>query len=236
MVSVFESKPAILTNGERLSEKIGILGGTFNPIHNGHLAAAREIRDRLELDRVIFVPSYLPPHKQEDDAPTAAQRLEMVRLATAGISRFEVSDIEIERGGRSYTIDTIEAFRRTYTAADLHFIIGLDSFLEIQTWHLWEKLLSLCRFIVLSRPGYRFEDLVQVDFMKSAVQALTGLDRGELAQAVVRSDRFLVYLERITLHDVSSTDIRSRVKAGESIKYLLPEVVENYIMKNRLYA
>jgi len=236
VVSVFESKPAILTNGERLSEKIGILGGTFNPIHNGHLAAAREIRDRLELDRVIFVPSYLPPHKQEDDAPTAAQRLEMVRLATAGISRFEVSDIEIERGGRSYTIDTIEAFRRTYTAADLHFIIGLDSFLEIQTWHLWEKLLSLCRFIVLSRPGYRFEDLVQVDFMKSAVQALTGLDRGELAQAVVRSDRFLVYLERITLHDVSSTDIRSRVKAGESIKYLLPEVVENYIMKNRLYA
>ena len=219
-----------------MSLKLGILGGTFNPIHYGHLAAAEEVRERLKLDKILFIPSYLPPHKQEEDIPSADQRFEMVRLATAGNPNFETSDIELKRGGKSYTIDTIESLHSTYPSAELHFITGIDSFLEIQTWKAWERLFSLCSFVVLSRPGYRFSDLVKIAFMKQSERELGKLDLDELAQLVVRSGVLTVSLEMIALYDISSTDIRRRVKEGRSIKYHLPEAVEIYIMKNRLYA
>lgn len=219
-----------------MSQRIGILGGTFNPIHYGHLAAAEEVRDRLSLDRVLFIPSNLPPHKQDEKVPSALQRMEMVRLATSGNAHFEPSAIEIERGGTSYTIDTIEALRQSYPGAELYFITGLDTFLEIQTWHEWAQLMPLCSFVVLSRPGYRFVDLMKIDFMKSAEKDLAGLDRGDLQHAVIRLPAFTVYLEMIPLYDISSTDIRKRVRESLSIKYLLPEVVEIYIIKKRLYA
>ncbi len=161
-----------------MSQKLGILGGTFNPIHYGHLAAAEEVRDRLKLDRILFIPSYLPPHKLEENVPSAVQRMEMVRLATEGNPSFEPSDIEIKRGGRSYTIDTIEALRQAYPGTELYFITGLDSFLEIQTWHEWERLLTLCCFVVLSRPGYHFIDLAKIDFMKDAAHELASTGRG----------------------------------------------------------
>lgn len=217
-------------------QKIGILGGTFNPIHYGHLAAAEEVRDRLKLDRILFIPSSLPPHKLEEDVPSAFQRMEMVRLATSGNAHFEPSDLELKRGGTSYTIDTIEALRQAYSGAELFFITGLDTFLEIQAWHEWEKLLTLCSFTVLSRQGYRFADLMKIDFMKNAEKELIGLDRGELMHAIVRSGAFTICLEMIPLYDISSTDIRGRVKEGASIKYLLPESVEIYIMKKGLYV
>ena len=219
-----------------MSLKLGILGGTFNPIHYGHLAAAEEVRERLKLDKILFIPSYLPPHKQEEDIPSAAQRFEMVRLATAGNPNFETSDIEIRRQGKSYTIDTIETLRSTYPNAKLNFITGIDTFLEIQTWKDWERLFTLCSFVVLSRPGYRFTDLVKIAFLKQSEQELDKLDRGDLAQLVVRSGALTVSLEMIALYDISSTDIRRKVKEGRSIKYHLPEAVEIYIMKNRLYA
>jgi len=219
-----------------VSQKLGILGGTFNPIHYGHLAAAEEVRVRLHLDRVLFIPSFIPPHKQEEDVPSAAHRLEMVRLATAGNVSFEPSDSEIKRGGRSYTIDTIEALRQAYPAGELYFITGADSFLDIQAWKHWERLLTSCTFVVLSRPGYRFSDLLKINFMRPAEKQFTKLDQGELTEAVVRSGAFTVYLEMIPLYDISSTDIRKRVKEGRSIKYLLPEAVETYIIKNKLYG
>ncbi len=219
-----------------MSRKLGILGGTFNPIHYAHLAAAEEVRSRLELDRILFVPSYLPPHKLEEDVPSAVQRLEMVKLAIADNPSFEPSDIEINRGGKSYTIDTIEALQETNPDVELYFIIGLDSFLDIQTWHDWKKLLTLCCFVVLSRPGYRFIDLVKIDFMKHAEKELASLDAGHLAHTMVRSGALIIWLEMVPLYDISSTDIRRRVKQGRSIKYLLPETVEIYIMNNRLYA
>ena len=217
-------------------QKIGILGGTFNPVHYGHLAAAEEVRDRLKLDRVLFIPSNFPPHKQDESVPSALQRMEMVRLATSGNAHFEPSDIEIKRGGTSYTIDTIKALQLAYPGAELYFITGLDTFLEIQTWHEWAQLLTLCRFVVLSRPGYRFADLMKIDFVKSAEKELAGLDRGDLLHGVIRSPAFTICLEMIPLYDISSTDIRKRVKEGLSIKYLLPETVEIYIIKKRLYV
>jgi len=219
-----------------LSQKIGILGGTFNPIHYGHLAAAEEVWNRLELDQVLFVPSFLPPHKQDEVIPSAAQRQEMVALAIAGNPHFSLSDVEVKRAGMSYSIDTVQELLHLHPATDFYFITGLDSFLEIQTWKAWDRLLSLCRFIVLSRPGYAFTDLASISFMQSAAEKLHALDQRVLPQTVLEVGRSTVYLEQIPLYDISSTDIRHRVRRGRTIKYLLPESVETYIIKNKLYG
>jgi nicotinate-nucleotide adenylyltransferase len=219
-----------------LAQKIGVLGGTFNPIHYGHLAAAEEIRDRLKLDRVLFIPVYLPPHKQEEGMLSAVQRLEMVRLATAGNPHFKISDIEVKREGMSYTIDTIEALRAANPGAEFYFITGLDSFLEIQTWKDWEKLLSLCCFVVLSRPGYKFKDLLKIGFMKQAKKEIDTLDRGVETHVLIEGDGIRVCLELVPFYDISSTDIRKRTHEARTIKYHLPETVENYIIENKLYA
>ncbi len=219
-----------------MSKKIGILGGTFNPIHYGHLAAAEEVWNRLMLDQVLFVPSFLPPHKQDEVIPSAAQRQEMVALAIAGNPHFSLSDIEVKREGMSYSVDTVAALLHIYPKADFYFITGLDSFLEIQTWKEWERLLSLCRFIVLSRPGYAFTDLASIDFMRKSANELHALDQRILTQAVLETGSGMVYLEQIALYDISSTDIRQRVRQGRTIKYLLPECVETYIIKNNLYG
>jgi nicotinate-nucleotide adenylyltransferase len=216
--------------------KLGILGGTFNPIHYGHLAAAEEVSDRLGLKRVLFVPSFIPPHKKDEDIPSVIHRMQMVRLAIADNPLFELSDIEITRGGMSYTIDTMKSLRKTMADAELYFITGLDSFLEIKTWNRWKMLLTLCGFVVLSRPGYRFQDLSRLEFMKSAEDEFADLDLGLCKQTVVRTGTYTFFLEMIPLFDISSTDIRRRIKEGRSIKYLLPDEVENYIIKNKLYA
>jgi nicotinate-nucleotide adenylyltransferase len=217
-------------------QRVGILGGTFNPVHYGHLAASEEVLERLNLDVVLFIPSHLPPHKKEEEIPSAIQRLEMVRIAIAGNPHFAASDIEVRRGGSSYSVDTIVQLRALYPGARLFFLTGIDSFLEIQTWHQWERLLSLCVFVVLSRPGYRFSDLLKIDFMKNSLKELESLDRRDIEEAVIRSAGFTIHLSRISQYDISSTDIRKRIRQGKSVKYLLPEPVEHYIIKNELYA
>ncbi len=219
-----------------MAQRIGILGGTFNPVHYGHLAAAEEVRERLHLDRVLFVPSFLPPHKEDKDLPSAAQRAEMVRLAIAGNASFAVSGIEVDRGGRSYTIDTIAALGQQFPDAALFFITGLDSFLEIRTWKRWQELMTLCAFVILSRPGFRFSDLLGIDFLKNSEKQLLALDREEVRDVLLQPGKFNLYMEKISHYDISSTDIRKRVREGRAIKYLLPEAVEHYIIKNELYA
>ena len=219
-----------------MTQRLGILGGTFNPIHLGHLAAAEEVRDRLKLEKVIFIPSFLPPHKIDEEIPSAVQRQEMVRLAIKGNAQFTVSDMEIRRGGRSYTIDTIEALRQAHPGSELYFLTGLDSFLEIRTWKDWDRLLTLCSFVVLSREGYRFRDIAQLGFLDVPEQELSALDAREKDQVVITGESRPVYLERVPFYDISSTDIRMRVREGRSIKYHLPEAVEHYIIENKLYA
>lgn len=219
-----------------MQQRIGILGGTFNPIHYGHLAAAEEVRETLKLNFVLFIPSYLPPHKHEEQIPSAKYRAEMVRLAIAGNAHFALSDIEVKREGRSYTIDTIGQVGQLYPGSELFFITGVDSFLEIETWKQWEQLLTLCAFVVLSRPGYRFSDLMKIDFMKKAADELSSLDRGDIKQANIQTGAFRLYLELISHFDISSRDIRKRIRERRSIKYLLPEAVEHYIIKNKLYG
>jgi nicotinate-nucleotide adenylyltransferase len=219
-----------------LTQRLGILGGTFNPIHLGHLAAAEEVRDRLKLDKVMFIPSFLPPHKSEEDMPSAVQRQEMVRLAITGNPHFTVSDVEIRRGGRSYTIDTIEALRQAHVGAELYFITGLDSFLEIGTWKEWKRLMELCAFVVLSREGYRFRDIAKLEFLNAPEHDLATLDGREREEALIRTGNMRVHLERVPFYDISSTDIRTRLRTGRSIKYHLPEAVEHYIIENKLYV
>jgi len=220
-----------------LTKKLGILGGTFNPIHVGHLAAAEEVRERLDLARILFIPSFLPPHKDDEAIPPAAQRLAMVKIAIAGNPQFSLSDIEVQRGGKSYTVDTVTDLHRAYPGAEFFFITGLDSFLDIQTWKDWERLLGLCSFVVLSRQGHAFTDLVNLPFMKTSKQKLEVLDSGEQARIKAETAAGMsLWLEQVPLYDISSTDIRKRIRQGRSIKYLLPDAVETYILDNTLYA
>jgi nicotinate-nucleotide adenylyltransferase len=202
---------------ENKKSKIGIMGGTFDPIHYGHLVAAEGARHHFNLDMVIFVPAARPPHKGMRVITDPVHRLNMTVLATGSNPRFEVSDVEIKRRGTSYTIDTVLNFRQSWPGSEIYFITGADAVLEILTWHRVRELLDLCSFIAATRPGYRLENLAET---------LKGLPQG--------------YIDKISVMEVpalaiSSTDIRDRVIRGMPIKYLLPEEVEDYIFRKGLY-
>lgn len=196
--------------------KIGVMGGTFDPIHYGHLVAAEGARHHFGLERVIFVPAARPPHKQGREISNPVHRLNMAVLATKSNINFEVSDVEIRRKGPSYTIDTVEYFRR-FHGCSIYFITGADAVLEILTWHQVHDLLAMSSFIAATRPGYP---------LKNLAGSLKGLPTE--------------FIKKITLMEVpalaiSSTDIRERVRKGMPIKYLLPEKVEAYINSRGLY-
>jgi nicotinate-nucleotide adenylyltransferase len=215
--------------------KIGIFGGTFNPIHYGHLRSAEEIRTMFGLERIFFIPSGNPPLKRKDLAE-ANHRYNMVRTAVRGNPYFEVLDIECIRPGKSYTVNTLELLVKKYADVDFYFMLGIDAFLDIPNWREPEKILSLTNFIVLSRPGYYFEDLLGSPYLDIKKTGLAGLDRGgsESCRTALPNSR-KVFLSKVTPIGISSTDIRKSVKKGFSIKYMLPENVESYIISNSLY-
>ena len=191
--------------------RIGIIGGSFNPIHYGHLVSASEVCNKFKLDKVIFVPSSINPLKSTSNLAAAHHRLKMIKLAIANDPRFENSDIEIKRGSTSYTIDTIKAFVKEYGKdVNIYFIIGIDAFLEINSWASPDALLRMCKFIVTSRPGYDIREIKPV--FKKHTETM-----------------------EITCLRISSSDIRKKIKSGTPIRYLLPEKVENYIQKHKLY-
>jgi nicotinate-nucleotide adenylyltransferase len=191
--------------------RVGVLGGTFDPIHVGHLVAAEGVRCDLALDRVIFVPAARPPHKDAVGITDAAHRAAMVREAVADNPAFEVSDLEIRRGGTSYTIDTIREFMAGAAAGtDLFFLMGGDSLMDIRTWRDYESLLAECTVVVFPRPGM---DLTHVDeWIRSRVRVVP-----------------------THLVDVASRDIRERVQQGRSIRYLVTARVQAYIEEHGLY-
>ena len=208
----------MLTVGhDRKYSKIGIMGGTFDPIHYGHLVAAEGARHHFSLDKVIFVPAARPPHKTQRVISEPEHRLQMTSLAIASNSRFEVSDLEVERAGLSYTIDTVRAVSELYSGAKIYFITGADAVLEILTWHKVGELLKMAVFIAATRPGYRLE-------------SLAGNFRGVFDKA-----RGNIATMEVPALAISSTDIRQRVRDGRPIKYLLPEPVEKYIISTGLY-
>lgn len=201
-------------------KRIGIMGGTFDPIHVGHLVIAEEARTRFQLDQVLFVPSGNPPHKEERERLDPESRYLMAVIATAANPRFRVSRMEIERPGFSYTVDTMREMRRLYGhGSEVFFIAGADAVLEILSWKEPEELLGEAVFIVANRPGYDLADL------EGALPPAAG--GGGAPPRVLVMD--------IPALEVSSTEIRARVKEGRTITYLVPEGVAAFIEKNGFY-
>lgn len=214
-------------------ERIGLLGGTFNPIHLGHLRAAEEVEEKFSLDTVLFVPSYIPPHKLTTEMAAPEDRLAMVKLAVRGRPRFAASSVEIEARQTSYSIITLDKVKRTYPDARLFFIVGVDAFLEIETWKSYRDVLEQCRFIVVSRPGHRLGQAKKVLPGEYRDKILHARGPGRVDQRSILKHR--IFLVGIRALDISSTEIRSRIRRGQPIKGLVPEAVEEYINNNKLY-
>lgn len=215
--------------------KIGIFGGTFNPIHYGHLRAGEEVRERFSLSKVIFIPSKDPPLKSHE-LLESEHRYRMTELALSENVFFEISDIEFKRSGKSYTVQTLEEMKRIFHDGELYFILGIDAFLEVPTWWQPERLMSLVNFIIIARPSFRFLDLFSSPYIEASRNALERLDRGEIeSYSMTLKSKKVVFAARMPLLDISSTEIRRRIKEDKSIKYLLPESVESYIIANKLY-
>jgi len=212
--------------------KIGLFGGTFDPIHWGHLRSAEEVGETYGLDKVYFVPASIPPHKRGKTTTPAQDRLRMVRLAVARNPRFSVSTIELDRPGLSYSIDTIRDFAGRLSKGDsLYFIIGLDAFLEIGTWKDFKEIFPLCNFIVTSRPGSTENDPLKGAGV--AVKKLFCYDPKNRSYRHPSGNR--VHLIELTDIAISASEIRALVRQGKSIRYLLPSLVERFIKRHRLY-
>ncbi len=203
-----------------MSQRIGLYGGSFDPIHHGHLIAARSIAERLELCRVVLIPSARPPHKRDWILSDASHRLSMAKLAVAGDGLLEVSDVEMHRSGPSYTIDTVAEFRRHLgSGVELIWIIGADSLPELPTWHRIAELVKQVRIVTATRPGWK----------PPAMDSLTAAVGPDAAKSLLED-----CIETPAI-DISSTDIRARVAAGRSVRYLTPPEVASYIVQHRLF-
>jgi nicotinate-nucleotide adenylyltransferase len=211
--------------------RIGLYGGTFDPIHWGHLRSAEEAREAYGLDRVLFIPAANPPHKKRQPAP-ARSRAHMLRLAIANDRHFGLSTVELKRSGKSYTVDTLRYFTARKPRTDsYYFIVGLDAFLEIDSWKDFRELFSLCNFIVTSRPGT--EHVFSLKSIPIAVRELFCYVEKQRAYRH-RSGTSLSFL-RITDIAIAASEIRERVANKKSIRYLVPAEVEAYIGRCRLY-
>lgn len=198
---------------------IGIMGGTFDPIHYGHLRAAEEVRQGFGLERVVFVPSGRPPHKPISEVTPPEHRYLMAQLATADHPHFEVSRMEIDRDGPSYTLDTLKALRQVYgEEKDIYFITGLDAVLETPTWKSFTELFELADFIAVTRPGYDLSALISL--------------KQVLGETLFKK----IHPFPVTLLAIASSEIRRKLRERESVRYLIPDAVASYAEKERLYV
>ncbi len=203
------------------TKRIGIFGGTFNPIHMGHLIMADEVCKRHHLSKIIFMPAYIPPHKYVDDLAEAQHRYAMIKAAIGIESKFEVSDLEIIREGKSYTIDTIqEILNHDGEDREIFLIMGADSLNELELWKEIKKLSQLCHFVIVNRPGFKTEASARlVEIIGST--------------CILDLERLRIEISPV---DISSTNIRERVNGGVEIKGLVPGSVEAYIKEHDLYS
>ncbi|QDR77758.1 nicotinate-nucleotide adenylyltransferase [Corynebacterium sanguinis] len=192
--------------------KIGVMGGTFDPIHNGHLVAGSEVADRFDLDEVVFVPTGDPWQKADREVTDSEHRYLMTVIATASNPQFTVSRVDIDRGGPTYTIDTLRDLREVYPTEELYFITGADALSSIMSWHDWDRMFDLAEFVGVTRPGYELrEDMLPAKHQER------------------------VHLVEIPAMAISSTDCRLRASQGRPVWYLVPDGVVRYIAKNNLY-
>jgi nicotinate-nucleotide adenylyltransferase len=203
----------------RRRDRLGIFGGSFNPVHLGHLLLAQTALERFDLDRVLFMPCAVQPHKDRRALASATHRAAMVEAAIQDNLAFELLDIELRRGGVSYSVDSLREIRSRYPAADLFFLIGADTLLELHGWKDIDAVLSLCAFIVFARPGYD----------------LQSLSPAALKLPPPWPDRLVRNVCSVRQIDISSSDIRHRVAEGLNIRYLVPQPVEMIIMEHHLY-
>jgi len=212
--------------------RIGLLGGSFNPVHNAHLRIAGAAQVFCRLDRIIFIPAADPPHKSVAGEVSFACRSEMVSIAIAGRAGFEMSTVEAERSGKSYSIDTIRIFQEQFPEDDLFFIIGADSFLEIGTWHRYGEILNSCHLIVLARPGSPVSDRIAA--LPKAVRNEFTFDNDNSGLLRHLSDTTISFITAIPL-DISSTAIRRLAATDDDISAFVPPDVAAYISQKRIY-
>jgi nicotinate-nucleotide adenylyltransferase len=198
-----------------MSEPIGLFGGTFDPIHYGHLRTAFELLQALKLSQVRFLPTGDPPHRVDPLAPSEL-RLEMVRAAVAAQPGFTVDDREIRRSGVSYSIDTLTELRREYPQRSLCLLLGMDAFLGMPTWHRWNEIFDLCHVVVAHRPGWK--------------APITG----PLGEVMV--DRGTGSVRAVTQLEIASTDLRALIMSGQDLRYLVPDAVRDLIARTGCYA
>ncbi|MBK9129253.1 MAG: nicotinate (nicotinamide) nucleotide adenylyltransferase [Phycisphaerales bacterium] len=203
------------------AQRVLLFGGSFDPVHHGHLIVSRHVAERLGIERVVLIPSRQPPHKPSVALTSVEHRLAMCRLAVQDDALFEVSDWEARQTGPNYTLTTVSHFRGVLGAGvALHWLIGMDSLAELTTWYRADELVEACTIVAAARPGHEPPSIDHLLARFSAAQARRLLDQ------VVSGPRI----------DIASTEIRGRVRAGRSIRYLVPESVRAYIESHRLYA
>jgi nicotinate-nucleotide adenylyltransferase len=206
-----------------MSTRVGLYGGSFDPIHHGHLIVARSLAERLELDRVVLLPSARPPHKDGRTLAPPQDRADMVRLAIADEPLFEFSDFDLTRPGPTYTVDTVTHFRAVFGGqTELFWIIGADSLGELSTWRRAGDLVESCRVVTAARAGFAPADTLWIQLRRT------------LSDAQV--DKVRAGIVETPIIDISATDIRARIRAGHSIRYLVPEAIAAHIDQRGLYA
>ncbi len=216
------------------NERAGLFGGTFDPVHLGHLRAAEEIRENLSLDKVYFIPAALAPHKKNANATPHSHRLEMLKLAVADNPHFDICDYELKKATPSYTIETLRYLKKTNPDSEYYFIVGNELFREIDTWKEWRELFRLSNFAVITRPGYS-----EPDGEKLPLALGNDFSYHKKEENVIfykDNNSSLIAFSRIMGLEISSTEIRRCVKSGRSIKYLVPASVEEYILRHGIYA
>jgi len=224
--------PAATRRPPRGVRYIGIFGGTFNPVHLAHLRCAEEVRETQGLERVLFIPSAVPPHKAGAEVVAAEHRLAMVRLAVAGNPAFRVSTIEIRRAGHSYSVDTLRLLHTRLPGCRFVFILGMDAFRDIATWKEYAAIFSLCDIVVISRPPD--DQAPGLDALPIAVRSAFCYGSSKLEMR--HTSGCCIRFQRISALDISASSIRQRLRAGRSIRYLVPASVERYIARHGLYA
>lgn len=217
--------------------KIGIFGGTFNPIHYGHLRVAEEVLEILAFDKIWFIPSGTPPFSKPDIV-SASHRYEMTKIAIKNNPGFDVSDVEVKTRGISYSVKTMERLTLKHKETEFFFILGIDTFLDIPKWRQPSRLMKLANTVVISRPGFSFLDLCISPYLAGIQKkTLREVDRGKrkIFSFNLKTGRKL-FLCRVSELEISASAIRDFVRSGKSIKYLLPDSVESYIISHKLYT
>jgi nicotinate-nucleotide adenylyltransferase len=191
--------------------RVGIFGGTFDPIHNGHLQVAEDVRKNLAMEKILFVPSFLPPHKLDKEVTEAGLRFEMVSLALEEYPHFEISEFEFQKEGISYTVETLNALKRSNPDVELFLIMGVDQLLDMDSWREPEKIFQISNVVAMRRPGYRREEIESLDWYSK-----------------------ILWVD-VTPIEISSSMIRKKIQQGESVQGLVPEQVEKFIEEKGLY-